>query len=261
MADENSGTFWDHLDVLRSSLIRSIAVVSVFSVLFFCFKEFLFDTVVFGPTKDSFHTFRLFRFLGELLNIDDFKLEVSPIKIINTKLSAQLFIHLSVSFYAGLIFAVPYIIGEVWFFVRPALYKHERKLTVKALTFITLLFYIGVLVSYYLIFPLSVNFLASYQVTSDIDNLIDLDSYIDTMISLCLSLGIVFELPVLAYFLSKIGILSYEFMRTHRKHAFVLVLFLAAIITPSTDIFTMLLTAMPLQLLYELSVRIVKRNS
>ncbi|MEE3449064.1 MAG: twin-arginine translocase subunit TatC, partial [Bacteroidales bacterium] len=124
----------------------------------------------------------------------------------------------------------------------------------------TLLFYSGVLVSYFLIFPLSVNFLASYQVAAQVDNLVDLDSYIDTLISLTLSLGAVFELPVLAYFLSKIGILSYSFMKNHRKHAFVFVLFLAAIITPGTDIFTMLLTALPLQLVYELSVMIVRRN-
>ena len=260
MSEENSGTFWDHLDVFRLCLIRSFAVVFVLSVLAFCFKDIVFDGIVLAPTKDSFPTFGFFRYIGEKLSIEDFSMELSPITIINTKLSAQLFVHLSISFYVGFLVSIPYIIGEIWFFVRPALYKHERKLTISALFFTSLLFYLGVLTSYYLIFPMSVNFLANYHVSDQVANMVDLDSYIDTLISLCLSLGAVFELPVLAHFFSRIGILSYEFMRNHRKHSFVVILILAAIITPSTDIFTMLITALPVQLVYELSVWVVKRN-
>jgi len=247
MENVNNGTFWEHLDVLRFALLRSLIVVGAFSVLAFCFKDFVFDGIIFYPVKSDFFLFGLFD-------------EIPDIKIINTKLSAQLFIHLSVSFYLGLTVSVPYILGEIWFFLKPALYQNERSMTVKALVFMTLLFYCGVLVSYFLIFPLSVNFLANYQVTSDVENLIDLDSYIDTLTGLVLSLGLVFELPVLAYFLSKIGILTHDFMKKRRKHAFVLVLILAAIITPSTDIFTLLLTALPLQAVYELSAAVVKRN-
>ena len=249
MEKQQDGTFWEHLDVLRWALIRSIVVLSVLAVVIFSFKEFLFDGIIFAPSREDFILFKLFH-----------DMEIKPVTIINTKLSAQLFIHLSTSFYFALIVGLPYILGEVWFFLKPALYENEKKMTFKALFFMSLLFYTGVLVSYFLIFPLSVNFLASYQVAAQVDNLVDLDSYIDTLISLTLSLGAVFELPVLAYFLSKIGILSYSFMKNHRKHAFVFVLFLAAIITPGTDIFTMLLTALPLQFVYELSVWIVKRN-
>lgn len=244
------GTFWEHLDVFRRAIIRILIVVGAVASAFFCFKEFLFEGVIFAPTREDFLIFRL-------LQSEEF----APVKIINTKLSAQLFIHLSTSFYFALIVCIPYILGEIWFFLKPALYKSEKELTFKALFFMTLLFYSGVLTSYFLIFPLSVNFLANYQVADFVDNLTDLDSYIDTMTSLTLSLGIVFELPVLAHFLSKIGILSYSFMSGHRKHAFVAVLFLAAVITPSTDVFTMLLTSLPLQLVYELSVAVVKRNT
>lgn len=258
--DNDKTTFWEHLDVLRLSIIRSIIVTSVLSVIIFCFKDFLFEGIVFAPTKEEFCTFRFLNYFSEKFSVEDTLLEIQPVKIINTKLSAQLFIHLSISFYFALIISIPYILGEIWFFLKPALYEHEKKLTIKALCFMTLLFYLGVLTSYFLIFPLSVNFLAAYQVSPEIENLVDLDSYIDTLTSLTLSLGLVFELPVLAHFLSKIGILSYNFMKNHRKHAFIAVLFLAAIITPSTDIFTMLLTALPLQLIYELSVSMVKRN-
>ncbi len=260
MEEKSGATFWDHLDVLRFALLRSVVLITVLSVTAFCFKEFVFDGIILAPAKNDFFVFRFFEFISQKFGFEDFNLDIQPVKIINTKLSAQLFIHLSASFYLGFIAAVPYILGEIWFFLKPALYKNEQKLTIKALIFMTVLFYSGVLTSYFLIFPLSVNFLANYQVTSGVENLIDLDSYIDTLTSLTLSLGVVFEIPVLSYFLSKIGILSYKFMKNHRKHAFVLVLLAAAIITPGTDIFTMLLTAMPLQLIYELSVRIVKKN-
>ena len=224
----------------------------------FLMKEFLFDTVIFGPTREDFPTFRLFGMITGWLSGDG-SITVEPIKIINTRLSAQFLTHLSVSFWAGVIVCVPYITAEVWHFISPALYRSEKRSVVKALVSSGLLFYLGALTAYYLILPLSVNFLGNYQVADDIENLIDLDSYIDTLITLCISTGISFELPVVAYFLAKIGIVPHKFMKTHRKHAFLAVLVIAAIITPSTDVFTMFVTALPLQLVYELSVAVAKR--
>ena len=257
--DNATGTFWDHLDVLRWALIRSIIAVIAAAAAMFMMKEFLFETVIFGPTRDDFPTFRLFGMVTGWFSDDSAAITVSPIKIINTKLSAQLLTHLSASFWAGVIICVPYITAEIWRFVSPALYSNERKGIIKALIFSGLLFYIGVMIAYYLILPLSVNFLGNYQVADDIENLIALDSYIDTLITLCISTGISFELPVVTFFLVKTGILSHKFMKAHRKHAFLLVLIIAAMITPSTDIFTMFVTALPLQLVYELSVIVAKK--
>ena len=258
--EKGTGTFWDHLDVLRKALIRSLAIVVVAAVAMFMMKDFVFDTVIFGPAQEDFPTFRLFKYLAGLMGISSAEIDVEPIKIINTRLSAQLLTHLSVSFWAGIIVCVPYITGEIWLFVSPALYRNERNSIIKALIFSGILFYIGVLTAYFLILPLSVNFLGNYQVADDIANLISLDSYIDTLITLCMSTGIAFELPIVTYFLVRIGILSYDFMKTHRKHAFLAVLVIAAMITPSTDIFTMLVTALPLQVVYEISVIVAKKG-
>ena len=257
--DSGTGTFWDHLDVLRMALIRSLVAIITAATAMFLMKEFLFDTVIFGPTRDDFPTFSLFRRITAWLSDESASVAMEPIKIINTRLSAQLLTHLSVAFWAGVIICVPYITGEIWHFISPALYRNEKRSVIKALIFSGLLFYLGALTAYYLILPLSVNFLGNYQVADDIENLIALDSYIDTLITLCISTGISFELPIITFFLVKAGILSYNFMKTYRKHAFLIVLVIAAMITPSTDIFTMFVTALPLQLVYELSVFVARR--
>lgn len=252
--DNKTGTFWDHLDVLRWALLRSLAAVMTAAVAMFLMKDFVFDTVIFGPTREDFPTFSLFKSIAAWLSGGEASTSIEPIKIINTRLSAQLLTHLNVSFWAGVIICVPYITAEIWHFVSPALYRNERKSIITALVSSGLLFYIGVTTAYYMILPLSVNFLGNYHVADDIENLIALDSYIDTLITLCISTGISFELPVITYFLAKIGILPHKFMKAHRKHAFLAVLIIAAMITPSTDVFTMFVTALPLQLIYELSV-------
>lgn len=257
--DNATGTFWDHLDVLRKGLIRSLAAVMAAAVAMFLMKEFLFDTVIFGPTRDDFPTFNLLRMVTGCLSDDATALTVEPIKIINTRLSAQLLTHLSASFWAGVIICVPYITAEIWLFISPALYQNEKRSVIKALIFSGLLFYLGALTAYYLILPLSVNFLGNYQVADDIENLIALDSYIDTLITLCISTGIAFELPVITFFLARLGIVTHKFLKTYRRHAFLAVLVIAAMITPSTDIFTMFVTALPLQLVFELSVLVAKK--
>lgn len=258
--DSDKGTFWDHLDVLRMALIRSIGVVFAAAAVMFLMKEFLFDTVIFGPTRDDFPTFDIFRKISGWIDDGAAALVIEPIKIINTRLSAQLLTHLNVAFWAGVIICVPYITAEIWHFISPALYRNEKSSVIKALIFSGLLFYIGALTAYYLILPLSVNFLGNYHVADDIENLISLDSYIDTLITLCMSTGIAFELPIITFFLVKVGILSHKMMQTHRKHAFLIVLIIAAMITPSTDVFTMFVTALPLQLVYELSVLVAGKT-
>jgi len=257
--DNATGTFWDHLDVLRKGLIRSLAAIMAAAVAMFLMKEFLFDTVIFGPTRDDFPTFNLLRWLTGCLSNDAASIIVEPIKIINTRLSAQLLTHLSVSFWAGVIICVPYITAEIWHFISPALYQNEKRSIIKAFIFSGLLFYLGALTAYYLILPLSVNFLGNYQVADNIENLIALDSYIDTLITLCISTGIAFELPVITFFLARLGIVTHKFLKTYRRHAFLAVLVIAAMITPSTDIFTMFVTALPLQLVFELSVLVARR--
>ena len=257
--DSHQGSFWDHLEVLRGAIIRSLAVVLVLATVVFMFKEFVFEYIVFYPTKADFPTFRLLAYISQNVGFaaDDFA--ISPVKIISTRLAAQFMTHISISFYVALVAAVPYICGEVWFFIRPALYPQEKKYINRALIYTGILFYIGAATAYFMIFPLSVNFLSSYQVMPDIENLIAIDSYIDMLVELCITTGVAFELPVAAYFLAKVGILKYSFLKRYRRHAFVLVLVLAAIITPSTDVFTMLVTAMPLYLIFELSAWVVKR--
>ncbi|MCQ2973320.1 MAG: twin-arginine translocase subunit TatC [Bacteroidales bacterium] len=257
--DPQKGNFWDHLEVLRGVLIRSFIAVFVVAIVVFLLKNFVFEEIIFAPTNSDFPTFRLFNFFTSILGVSDGSILVEPVKVISTRLAGQFFMHMSISFYVALVICVPYITGEIWIFIRPALYQNEKKYISKALIFTGILFYLGVITAYYLIFPLSVNFLASYQVMPDIENLISIDSYIDTLVELCLATGISFELPIATYFLAKIGILKYKFMQTHRKHAFVLVLIISAIITPSTDVFTMFLTAFPLYLIFELSVWVVKK--
>lgn len=257
MENEN-GTFWEHLEVLRGTLIRTIIVVLVASIIVFLFKDFVFNNIIFAATKNDFLTYKIFNKINAALGLES-RINIQPVKIINTQLAAQLFIHMSVSFFIGLIISVPYITGEIWHFIKPALYKNEEKIALKSTIFMGILFYLGVLTSFFVIFPLSVNFLAAYKVTSEVDNLIDLDSYTNTFISLSLSMGAVFEFPAAAYFLAKIGILKSSFMKKYRRHAFVVILIAAAIITPTTDMFTMFLVAAPLQMLYEISTKIVKR--
>jgi sec-independent protein translocase protein TatC len=185
--------------------------------------------------------------------------EIQNLTIININLASQLFVHLSISFYIALIVAIPYLVLELWFFVHSALYKNEKKIAIKSIIAFVGLFFIGILIAYYIIFPLTVNFLGTYQIDSDIANQISLNSYISTFLTLLLMLGLVFEMPIVAYFFAKIGVLTANFFKKYRKIAFVLVLVLAAFITPSTDVFTMMLVAIPLYSLFEISRLVVKR--
>lgn len=257
MADEEKQmTFWEHLDELRKVLFRSAVAVVVVMAVVFSFKNFLFDNIILAPTNGSFPLYRLMDKVLALMGLpllDEFHLE-----IINIDMAAQFFIHISTSFYFALVLTVPFIVYQLWLFVKPALYENERKAVTGAFAFAGILFYIGLLVGYFLIFPLTIRFLGTYQVSETIQNTISLQSYINMFIWLILVIGIVFEMPSLAAILGKLGILHRSFLKKYRRHAFVILMVVAALITPSGDPFTLMAVGLPLYALYELSIVVCK---
>lgn len=253
----DSMSFWDHLDVLRSSLFRMVLVSVACGLVAFLFKDEVFS-IILGPKNDDFIIYRLFGRISKVLT----GTETSPfsVQLINTGLAQQFIIHMKASFYVGLLFASPYILYLLFHFISPALYADERKYSLRVVIWGYFMFLIGVLLSYFLIFPLTFRFLGTYQVNDDVVNMITLDSYMSTLMTLNLAMGIIFELPLLCWLLAKLNLLKAEFMKRFRKHAFVVILIVAAIITPTADAFTMLVVALPVWLLYEASILIVKRT-
>ncbi len=239
-------SFWDHLDVLRGTLFRSALSVFLASIVMFCFKDFLFGKVILAPSRPDFFMYKI---LGGGVSM----------QLINTEVSAQFFVHLKVSFICGLVIAFPYIIYEIWKFIAPALYDNETRSVRKAFLGSALLFYAGVATGFCLIFPVTLSFFQGYTVSDAIANTITLNSYISMFSSMVILFGIVFEFPVLIAILSNMGIVTREMLTKYRKHAFVGVLIVAAVITPA-DPFSMLIAAAPLYLLYELSVIVCVRK-
>ena len=256
-------SFWDHLDALRGHLFRSVLAILVLAIVAFLNRGFIFDKIILAPKDSGFITNRLLCRMGEWMNIPSLCLGNFDLKIININLSGQFTTHMYISFFAGMVVAAPYIIWEIWRFIKPALYDKERKHSSGAVISMSLLFMTGVLFSYFLIVPLTLSFFGSYQVSDAVNNQIALSSYISTVVSVTFSLGVVFELPVFVYFLTKVGIITPEFLKRNRKYTLVVLLIIAAIITPP-DIISQILVAIPLYGLYELSIlvsqRIYKRN-
>lgn len=256
-ANPNKQSFWEHLDVLRAAIVKIVAVAVVFGIVAFCFKEELF-AVVLAPKNDGFITYRLFNRIAAWAGGDTGSFAV---QLINTGLAQQFIIHMKTALCAGVLCASPYILYQLFRFVSPALYANERKYVVRVVGGGYAMFVVGVLVSYFLIFPLTFRFLGTYQVSWEVANLITLDSYISTLVLMCLSMGIVFEIPILSWLFAKLGFLSADFMRRYRKHAIVIILVVAAIITPTSDVFTLSLVALPMWLLYEGSIFIVNKTN
>ena len=248
-------SFWEHLDVLRVAIVKIVAVAVVFGIAAFCFKEELF-AVVLAPKDDGFVTYRLFNRIAAWAGGETGSFAV---QLINTGLAQQFIIHMKTALCAGVLCASPYILYQLFRFVSPALYANERKYVVRVVGGGYAMFVVGVLVSYFLIFPLTFRFLGTYQVSGEVANLITLDSYISTLVLMCLSMGIVFEIPILSWLFAKLGFLSADFMRRYRKHAIVIILVVAAIITPTSDVFMLSLMALPMWLLYEASILLVDR--
>ena len=238
-------TFWDHLDVLRRSIVRCVVVLVAAAIGLFAFKDFLFDGLILAPSKGDFF---LYKWIGA-----DFSLN-----LVNLEVTAQFMIHMKMAFLCALVLTFPYLIYKVWDFIAPALYDNERRAVRKAFVFASCLFYTGVVVGYTLIFPLMLNFFAYYQVSTSIPNTFSLSSYISLLTSMVLTFGIVFEFPTVAALLSNLGILTKETMTKYRRHAICAVVILAAAITPSGDPFSLAVVAVPLYLLYEFSVFICK---
>lgn len=237
-------TFWDHLEELRRVLLRCIIVVATFAVLAFIFKDELF-AIIFAPKSPHF----LPGIFGETLTI----------QLINTELPRQFVVHMMVSFYAGMIVSAPYIIFELYRFISPGLYENERRCSTPLIAAAYLMFMSGILFSYFILFPITFRFLAGYQVDSSVENLISLESYIDTLVFLSLVMGIVFEIPVLSWLLGRLGILHRSTMQQYRRHAIVIILIVAAVITPTSDAITLTIVSLPMYLLYEVSILLVPR--
>jgi len=252
-------SFWSHVETLRWLLVRCVIVVFGVAVVAFLFKDFVFNDVIFAPNKADFVTYQILRELATLLSMPSLNPEIGTIKLQNIELAAQLFVHLKISFFVALIVGFPYLMIEFWIFAAPALYRKERKPAIKGAISFILLFFMGVFIAYYIIFPLTLNFLGNYQVSEEVGNQITLNSYISTFLTLMFVMGLVFEMPIVAYFFAKIGLLTSKFLSKYRKISIVIILVLAALITPSTDAFTMVLVAVPLQFLYEISRFVVKR--
>ena len=244
---EESKSFWDHLEELRGSLIRILVALLVFSIVAFCFKDLLFK-IILAPKDSSFFMYRLF-------GGDDFSLQ-----LMNIGLTEQFMIHLKAAFAFGFLMASPYIIYVLFDFVRPALYENERKHSVSIVLTAYLMFLVGVAVNYLLVFPLTVRFLGTYQVSDEVRNMLTLQSYMDTLMMMSLVFGIIFEIPVISWLLARFGLLRAEWMTRYRRHAIVAILVVAAIITPTADAFTLLIVSLPIWLLYELSVIVVRRT-
>lgn len=249
-------TFWEHLDELRGCLIRAGVVTVVCALVAFFFKDELFR-VVLAPKQSDFVTYRL------LDGINGWGTgSVTPsqgffVKLINTDLAEQFVIHMKTALYAGLFCASPYIIYLLFRFVSPALYVHERRYAVRIVGVGYAMFLLGTALNYFLIFPFTFRFLGTYQVSAEVENTITLQSYMDTLLMMTLMMGIVFEIPVLCGLLARIGVLRATFMKRYRRHAIVLILVVAAIITPTSDVFTLLLVSVPMWLLYEAGIFVV----
>jgi sec-independent protein translocase protein TatC len=248
-AEAKEMTFLDHLEELRWHLMRAIIAILVCTIAAFIYMPEIFKIIILGPSRPDFWTYRMMCNIGPSFCIDkiDFVLQ-------SRNMSGQFAMHITASFVGGMVMSFPYVFWELWTFIKPALYPGEKKFTSGSVFFVSMLFATGILFGYYIIAPLSINFLANYKLDPSITNQFDVTSYVSTLCMLVLGSGLMFQLPVVIYVLSVMGIMTPEFMKKYRKHAIVINFIIAAFITPSPDILTMSLVAMPLILLYEISI-------
>jgi sec-independent protein translocase protein TatC len=253
-------SFFDHLAELRIHLIRASIAVIVFTTVCFFYYDFLFDTIIMGPHKPSFWTYRMMCKVGEYFNMGPgFCITNIPGKIINTEMAGQFTLQINSALMIGVILGFPYLLWEVWLFVKPALKDNERKSASGFVFYASMLFIIGLMFGYFIVAPLSINFLSNYSISPDIENTITIDSYFSSVATLTLCTGAIFELPIVIYILSRLGIMTPKFMREKRRYAVVIILLIAAIVTPTPDVPTMLTVSFPLFLLYELSIAVSGR--
>jgi sec-independent protein translocase protein TatC len=251
-------SFWEHLEELRWHLFRAVLVLFLLAIGAFIMRQFIFDNIILAPKNPEFFTYKILCQLGNFLRVDSLCLGDVDLQIINIQMAGQFTTHLYISFITALVVAFPYIIWEIWSFVRPALLPKEKKYSRGAVFYSTVLFVIGMLFSYYLIVPLTINFFATYQVSESVANTITLSSYISTVVSVTLATGLVFELPIFVFFLTKVGIITPKFMKKNRKYVLIILLTIAAIITPP-DVASQILVTIPLMGLYEFSILVSAR--
>lgn len=257
-AENNAMSFMDHLGALRSHLVRAAVAVVVAAAGAFAAVDFVVDRVLFGPKDPSFWTYRAFCWVGERLQLDGLCITDLPFNLINTTMAGQFTLHIWLSFMVGMVVAFPYVVWELWRFVAPGLTAKERKASRFFLGSVSSLFFSGAAFGYFLIVPLSVQFLSHYNVSAEIQNMIDVGSYLSMVASVTLACGLLFELPILLYFLGRMGIVTAAFLAEQRRVALVLILFVAAVITPP-DVLSQLVVTVPIMLLYEVGIVVVRR--
>jgi sec-independent protein translocase protein TatC len=253
--DQKEMSFFDHIDAFRGHIVRAVIAVLALSIIAFFNKYLLFDVILFGPIHTDFWTYQVLCDLShQFTNSDEFCIKEMGFTLSNISMSGQFSEHIFISFISGIILAFPFILWEVWRFIKPALSGKEIKHARGLVFFSSMLFFIGILFGYFFLSPLSINFLGSYKVSELVSNEINLDSYVSFIATLTFATGLVFEMPILVYFLAKIGILSSGWMRKSRRYAIVVIMILAAVLTPSPDIASMVLMFIPLYSLYEVSI-------
>ena len=255
---ESEMSFLDHLEVMRWHLLRSILAVVIMALVAFVFKEIVFDKIILAPKEPHFPTNRWLCQLGEILGLERICINQNPFSLQTVKMAEQFSMHIIVSMVAGIVVAFPYVFFEIWRFIIPALYDKEKQTASGAVFYTSLLFILGVAFGYYIISPLSVNFLGNYKVSESVISAPTLRSYVQTITSVVLASGLVFQLPILIYFLSKAGLVTPSFLKRYRRHSIILIVTLSAIITPP-DVFSQVLVAFPLMILYEIGISISKR--
>ena len=256
--DPNEMSFLDHLEELRWHLIRSTLAIVILGCVAFVMRGFIFDTILFGPKKMDFPTYEILCKAATALGLaSDFCKDQLPFTIQSRLMAGQFSAHIWTSIWAGFIVGFPYVLYEIWKFISPGLHEKERKHSRGFITVASLLFFLGVLFGYYVVTPLSINFLGTYQVSEEVLNEFDLGSYIATVRTSVIACGIIFELPILIYFLTKVGLVTPEILKKYRKIALVVVLILAAVITPP-DITSQIIVAIPVLILYQVSIHISK---
>lgn len=253
-------TFLEHLEELRWTLVRSAVAVVACTIIAFVYKDFLFDVLILAPQRPDFITYRAFCHMALKFGLDrSFCADNTGFTLMNTTMGGQFMVHIMVSFTAGIIIAFPYVLWEVWRFVKPGLGGGEKRAVRGVVFFASVLFLLGVAFGYYVLAPMSIQFLGTYTVSDSVPNLVDLNSYIGTITSLTLWTGVMFELPMVVYFLARTGLVGPQFLRTYRRHAYVVILIIGAIITPP-DITSQLLVSLPLMALYEGSIFMAART-
>lgn len=249
-------TFWDHLEELRGVIIKILIAIIVLMVISFLFKEEIFS-IVLAPKSSDFVLYQLLQWASSAIGMSSVRIPGFDIELISTQLASQFIIHMKMALCSGVLLASPYVLYQLLRFVTPALYENERHYAFPVVTWGYILYIIGVLLNYLCIFPLAIRFLGTYQVSVEIPNLITLDSYISTFITMSLLMGLMFELPMVCWLFAKLGFINASFLRRYRRHAFVIILIVATVITPTSDVFTLLLVSIPIYILYEVSIGVV----